>query len=317
MQTLNASQPTNFGCQRIWRWRGWRIRYTFIRPDNEAAAHAPPILLLHGFASSLEQWRHNLYPLSSQHPIYAIDLLGFGGSQKAASQLGADLWVEQTHEFWQTLIGRPVILLGHSLGALVALSAAAAYPDMVERLVMLTLPAARQEMLSGWIQSVATAMERQFSSPLLIRPLFYFMRRPEVIRSVMKRLYIEPEKVDQPVVSMIVQPTHDRGAARTLCYLVRSRTDPDFSPITQALLPGVKVPTLLIWGKEDRVIPSTWGKKMASMNSLVQLVELPDSGHFLYDERPDQVNSLILDFSSPSPKLGEGVGGCRRLSGFS
>ena len=296
MQTLSASSQNNFGSQRIWRWRGWRIRYTFIRPDNEAAAHASPILLLHGFASSLEQWRHNLHPLSAQHPVYAIDLLGFGGSQKAASRLGADLWSEQVYDFWRTLINRPVILLGHSLGALVALSIATTYPDMVKRLVMLTLPAARQEMLSGWIQSVATAMEQKFSSPLLIRPLFYFMRRPQVIRSVMKRLYIEPEKVDQSVISMIVQPTHDRGAARTLCYLVRSRTDPNFSPITQDLLSKVSIPTLLVWGEEDRVIPPTWGRKMASMNPLVRLVELPDSGHFLYDEIPEQVNSLILDW---------------------
>ncbi|MDJ0704707.1 MAG: alpha/beta fold hydrolase [Leptolyngbyaceae cyanobacterium MO_188.B28] len=309
MQTLNASSPITLGCQRIWRWRGWRIRYTFIRPDNEAAAHAAPILLLHGFDCSLEQWRHNLSPLSAQHPVYAIDLLGFGRSQKAASPLDANLWAEQVYDFWRALIGRPVILLGHSMGALVAVSAAATHPDMVERLVMLTLPPARQEMLSGWVQSVAMAMERKFSSPLLIRPLFYFARRPKFIRAVMKGLYMQSEKADQSVVSMIVKPTHDRGAARTLCYLVKSKTDPISSPISQDLLAKVSVPTLLIWGEKDRVIPSTWGRKMAPMNPLVKLVELPDSGHFLYDEIPEQVNSLILDFSSPSHQLGEGIGG--------
>ena len=302
MQTLNALPQNNFGSQRIWRWRGWRIRYTFIRPDDDAANNTPPILLLHGFASSLEQWRNNLYPLSVNHPVYAIDLLGFGGSQKAASLLSADLWAKQVHDFWRALIGRPVILLGHSLGALVALSAAATYPEMVKRLVMLTLPAARQEMLSGWVQTVATAMERQFSSPLLIRPIFYFMRQPNIIRAVMKGLYTKPERVDQPLVSLFTQPTQDRGAARTLCYLVRSRTNPNFSPITKALLSKVTVPTLLLWGKEDRVIPPAWGRNVAPVNSHLQLVELPNAGHFLYDEFPERVNSIILDWLKQRPQ---------------
>ena len=296
MQTPNALPQNNFGAQRIWRWRGWRIRYTFIRPDDNQANNAPPILLLHGFAMSLEQWRNNFYPLSLQHPVYAIDLLGFGGSQKAASLLGANLWAEQVHDFWQTLIGRPVILLGHSLGSLVALSASTTYPKMVKRLVMFALPAARQELLSGWIQTVAAKMEQWFASPLLIRPIFYFMRQPKVIRSVMKGLYVNPEKVDQSLVSLFTQPTQDRGAARTLCYLVRSRTDPAFSPITQALLSQVTVPTLLLWGAEDRVIPVAWGRKVAPVNSHIQLVELPNAGHFLYDELSEQANSLILDW---------------------
>ena len=303
MQPLNASSQNNFGSQRIWLWRGWRIRYTFIRPDDAEANKAAPILLLHGFASSLEQWRHNLYPLSLQHPVYAIDLLGFGQSQKAAALFGADFWAAQIHDFWRALIGRPMILLGHSLGALVALSATSTYSEMVERLVMLALPAARQEMLSGWMQKIAITMEQRFASPLLIRPLFYFMRQPKVIRSVMKGLYTKPEKVDQPLVSMFTQPTQDRGAARTLCYLVRSRTNPDFSPITKELLSKVTVPTLMLWGKEDRVIPPTWGRKIAPMNSHVQLVELPGAGHFLYDEFPEQVNPIILDWIQQRPHL--------------
>lgn len=81
----------------------------------------PPLILLHGFGASIEQWRHNISVLSQQHRVYALDLLGFGASRKAYTQYGVNLWREQIYDFWRTFIGVPAILVGNSLGSLVAL----------------------------------------------------------------------------------------------------------------------------------------------------------------------------------------------------
>ncbi|NER06373.1 MAG: alpha/beta fold hydrolase, partial [Okeania sp. SIO3C4] len=115
------------GSQRDWVWRGWQIRYTYVRCqdcDETLEGHKlenPPILLLHGFGASIGHWQHNINVLSQKHTVYALDLVGFGASEKAIANYDASFWVEQVYEFWQTFIQVPVILIGNSTGSLVSL----------------------------------------------------------------------------------------------------------------------------------------------------------------------------------------------------
>ncbi|NER79810.1 MAG: alpha/beta fold hydrolase, partial [Leptolyngbya sp. SIO1D8] len=248
-------------------------------------------------------WRSNWVALAQHQTVYALDLLGFGASQKAATIFNADLWSHQIYDFWSEFIGVPMVLMGHSLGALVALNSAVNYPQMVERLVMLSLPAAREELLTGWMEWVSRKLEQTFSTPLLIRPLFKFVRQPWVIRGVLRGLYQTPERVDTELVKQIVDPTADRGAARTLCYLVRSRTELQFTPETRKLVSQLTMPTLLLWGQADNVIPLSWGKQIAPINPLVTFLTIPKVGHYLYDEAPEVINQRILTWlQAPIPQ---------------
>lgn len=294
---LPVTTVPRLGHQRLWYWRGWRVRYSFLLPPSAAAQSQPPLLLLHGFGANLNQWRDNLVPLSQQRPVYALDLLGFGASEKAASLYGTDIWTAQVFDFWQTFIGRPAVVVGHSLGALVALSAAAAHPSMVERLVMLTLPAARQELVSGWVDTLARTVEGLFSTPLLMRPLFLFVRRPAFLRRALQSIYLNPERVDQDLLDCFALPPTERGAARTLCYLVRSRTEADFSPSTQTLVASLTIPALLIWGQQDRVVSPAWAEKLVPLNPQLTYLPVPAAGHCLFDEQPELINQLILDWA--------------------
>lgn len=294
LPALDPCDLTSLGEQRCWRWRGWRVRYTVLRASQPS--HNPPLMLLHGFGASLDQWRDNLAPLARDRTVYALDLLGFGASQKAAIAFNTDLWRSQVAEFCQTFIGQPVVLVGHSLGALVALTTAVESPALVSHLVLLTLPAAREELLSGWVETLSRLAERAFSTPLLIRPLFAWVRQPWVIRGALGSIYQVRDRVDDGLVHQFVAPTRDRGAARTLCYLVRSRTDEHFTPQTQILVPKITQPTLLLWGQRDRVIPLRWGQRLAPLNPRVTLVEVPEAGHCLYDEYPEQINHHIQDW---------------------
>lgn len=286
--------PTQMGAQRDWVWRGWQIRYTYIRAGQSNAGM--PILFLHGFGSAMTQWRSNLTTLSEFHTVYALDLLGFGASEKAAARYNVDLWVDQVYDFWRTLIRQPVVLIGHSLGALVALTAATTHPDMVQGLVLMTLPAARQELLAGQLQAIAGRLEGWFTHPLLIRPAFSLIRRPAVLRSALRLVYSDAKNITEDLVESFARPALDRGAAGVFCRLAQARTQSDFSQCTKAMIPLVQVPILLLWGEKDQIIPLAWGRQLISLHADLHLVEIPDAGHSLYDEAADRVNQELLNW---------------------
>lgn len=280
--------------QRDWVWRGWRVRYTYRRAAQVEQDNDPPLLFLHGFGAALTQWQSNLPPISQFHSVYALDLVGFGASEKAAAHYKIGFWVEQVYDFWRMFIRKPMILVGHSLGALVALTAAVTHPDMVQSLILLTLPAARQELLPRWMQVTVGEIESLFASPLFIRPLFYLIRRPRVIRAVLRAVYVNPDRVTEQLVQEFLIPGFDRGAAQALCRLTKARTQNDFSQRTKALLSQVQAPVLLLWGTDDRVIPLTWGRQLPEVGNHITLVEIPEAGHCPYDEQAERVNAEIL-----------------------
>ena len=293
MSTLTSLPSDGFGRQRLWYWRGWAIRYSYAQPADMAARQRPPLVLIHGFGASLEQWRSNLSAWANQQPVYALDLLGFGHSQKPATLLGTQVWQAQVADFCRSVVGQPVILIGHSLGALVALTVAAAQPAVVKRLVLLTLPLARQELIEGWIERLSRRMETLFATPILLRPLFKVVRQPWLIRTILSSIYAQPERVDAELVHSFVRPTLDRGAARTLCYLVKSRTQASFSDTVASLLPQVTVPILLLWGTADRVLPLAWTDKIIPLNPRLTYCQIEGGSHCLYDEEPQRLDQEL------------------------
>ncbi|WP_228052177.1 alpha/beta fold hydrolase [Nodosilinea sp. LEGE 07298] len=295
--TLLSSLPSTLsqsGYQRFWHWRGWRVRYWF--HPGPVGTTVPPLLLIHGFGANLNQWRHNLPALSRVAPVYAIDLLGFGDSEKAATLYGAELWADQVADFIQAVVGQPVALVGHSLGALVALTATHSHSDWVKQLALIALPLEgnREDLVAGWIAALALRVESLVANPLLMRSLFTLVRRPSFLRRALAGIYTVPERVDKDLVNLFALPTCDRGAARTLCYLVRSRTQPSFSPSVKDMMTTLAVPTLLLWGDQDRVVPVAQSKGLANLSPLLTLEVLPGVGHCLYDETDADFNQRLL-----------------------
>ena len=283
------------GTQRDWIWRGWHIRYTYSHPSPlDAAVSTQPILLIHGFGSSLSQWYENIGPLSRHRSVYALDLLGFGGSEKAAIAYNSQLWIDQIYDFWQQFIRCPMTLLGHSLGGLVAASVAVEHPEIVNRLILITLPNSRQDMVTNqWLQTSLGSIERIFASPLLVRLIFKVARQPSLIRKVLQSVYIKRDRVTEEVISHYVTPTRDRGAAQTLCRLTQGATRPNYSKSRRYLLRNIAQPTLILWGQRDNVVPLKGSEADIAANPNLKLITIPDAGHCVFDECADQVNGAI------------------------
>ncbi|ELR99700.1 alpha/beta fold hydrolase [Gloeocapsa sp. PCC 73106] len=292
------------GHQRDWVWRGWQTRYTYLRA--RADSHEPPLIFLHGFGAAIEHWRHNLPVLSENHSVYALDLLGFGGSRKADTNYTIDLWVEQLHDFWATFIGQPVILVGNSIGSLICLMAAARYPEMADRLVMLTLPdiSIRQEIISPWLLPLITGLENLVASPPLLIGLFRIVRSPAVLKRWLGLAYYNQEKITPELVEIIAAPPQDIGATQAFLRLFQSLRKPEFSEPVVPILTEMNIPMLLIWGKKDRIIPPLMAKLLAELNPCIDLIELENVGHCPHDECPEEFNQILTNWLKLKNSIG-------------
>ncbi len=286
----------SIGKQRYWVWRGWQIRYSYLLRDSRR--EAIPILFLHGFGSSLGQWRYVLEPLSARHGVYAVDLLGFGRSQKAPERYGAALWMAQVYDFWRSWINRPMILVGHSLGGSVALAIADTYPAIVQGLVLFTLPPSRAEFFRSPLQAKLASLESiltpSFLLPPLFRLLFYRPWLESIVRQGLRSVYVNKTLVDQDLVNMIVTPPQDPGAVEVLCRLFQSKNKPEYIPHVGRTFPRLKMPILLVWGQQDPIFSIDQGRQLVEQNPWATLVEIEQAGHCAYDEQPDRVTQVLL-----------------------
>ncbi|RPF83467.1 MAG: alpha/beta fold hydrolase, partial [Synechococcus sp. TMED20] len=117
----------------LWQWQDWTIGWSLSQSQSNSEV---AVLLIHGFGANTGHWRFNQQVLAELVPTYAIDLLGFGRSDQPRARLkdepnepgavhyGFDLWGQQVADFCKEVIGRPVLLVGNSIGGVVALRAA-------------------------------------------------------------------------------------------------------------------------------------------------------------------------------------------------
>lgn len=301
------------GNQRDWVWRGWQTRYTYIRPQNPRknnSGASKPLMLLHAFGASIGYWQHNLEIFGKEHTVYALDMLGFGASEKAPANYSIDLWVEQIYDFWKTFVRKPVILIGNSIGSLISLAAAVKYPEMVEGLVMMSLPDPNleKEAIPAFLYPLVVTIKNVVANPLLVKSVFHFIRQPSMLRRGATLAYANPKAVTDELIDILAKPTQDRGAANALTALVIAQNNPNYSPNVKKLLSSLTIPTLMIWGDKDKIIPPKLASEFVRHNENIQLLTFKNVGHFPHYECPEQVNKVILDWieSVSSEQLGIG-----------
>ncbi len=301
------------GNQRDWVWRGWQTRYTYLRAATGESS--TPLILLHGFGASIGHWRQNLAALSQHHTVYALDLLGFGASEKTSAPYSAVFWAEQVYDFWKTFVGQPVVLVGHSVGSMVCLAVAAKYPEMVKGLIMINLPDSSVLEAPEWLQKSITRPFRWslaalgvvtqpllgiakgvLTSPLVFYPLFRLIRSASVIKLWAKQAYATPTAITDEVLEIFSSPAYDRGAVRALRAMIHPRTKAEMDYTARNVLPKLDIPILLLWGEKDRMVPPKLGPLFIKYNPRLTLVAIENAGHCPHDECPEKVNRIILDW---------------------
>lgn len=115
-----APQPWFPYERHTWTWRGYRTSYY-------VAGCGSPVILVHGFGANAKHWRRTMPELARHHKVYAIDLLGFGDSEKPGDrgfQFTTEVWADQVLDFAKEFVGSaPVVLVGNSIGSLTCIIA--------------------------------------------------------------------------------------------------------------------------------------------------------------------------------------------------
>ena len=275
-----------------WNWQGHKIRYT-------VAGKGKPLLLIHGFGASIGHWRKNI-PVLAQggYRVFALDLLGFGGSDKAPMDYTLELWQEQIKDFWSEYIDEPTIFVGNSIGALLSLMLVTNYPEISTGGVLINCAGGlnhRPGDLNPMLSLVMGGFAKLINSPVTGKLIFDNIRRKSQIRRTLYQVYRDRNAVTDELVDMLYQPSCDEGAQKVFASVLTAPA----GDTPDKLLVNLQRPLLILWGEKDPWTPVTGAKiyqELADRNPDVRFEIIEDAGHCPHDENPEAVNSKILEW---------------------
>lgn len=276
----------------FWTWQGHQIQYTVMGTGK-------PLLLIHGFGASIGHWRKNIPVLAaSGYKVFAIDLLGFGGSAKPPLNYTLELWQQQLKDFWDTHITEPTVFIGNSIGALLSLMLASHYPEITAGGVLINCAGGlnhRPDELNLPLRLVMGVFTKLVSSKTFGPFLFNRIRQKSRLRRTLSQAYCNPEAITEELVDIIYQPSCDPGAPHVFASVL---TAPP-GPTPTELLPKIKHPLLVIWGEDDPWTPIAGAaiyQNYREAGQKIEFVPIPKAGHCPHDEKPDAVNPIMLDW---------------------
>ena len=268
---------------------GWPIEFL-------AVGAGPPLVLLHGVGDSAHTWQRVLPDLARTHRVYAPSLPGFGRSAKPA--------VEYTPAFFTDFVGRfldaldlpEAVLVGNSLGGLVAARFALAQPACVPSLVLVDS--------SGLGRDLHLAL-RLLTLPGYGRLVAAWNKTPvgaaQWALGVTGLLLARPRRAPGPWVREQWRMARLRGFLEATVVSLRAQTTirgqrPRVLLLEQ--LPQLSMPILVVWGARDRIVPVAHGRDAVARLARGDLAVIPDCGHLPHLERPRQFLQALQPFLS-------------------
>eukprot|EP00878_Enallax_costatus_P002483 GHUV01002663.1.p1 GENE.GHUV01002663.1~~GHUV01002663.1.p1 ORF type:complete len:406 (+),score=72.01 GHUV01002663.1:129-1220(+) len=282
----------------FWNWKGHKIRYQ--RSGDSAEA----VLLVHGFGGNCDHWRKNTPVLGQKFRTYAIDLLGYGYSDKptprgapANSIYNFDTWGQQSVDFIQDVIGTPAHISTNSVGGLAGLTAGILRPDLVKsvQLINISLRGLHVERQQPWQRPLVAALQRVLKETPLGAAFFGSVATPRTVKNILCQAYANDTAVTDELVDCILKPGLQPGAVDVFLDFISYSGGPLPERLLEQMPPGV--PVSILWGADDPWEDMKEGRRLfAHWPCVTEFVELPGVGHCPQDEAPHLVNPLIEAF---------------------
>lgn len=258
---------------------GWRIHYT-------VHGQGTPVVMIHGFLDSHKTWRRNIESVAQNHRVYAIDVLGFGSSDRVRDPIYT---LKQQAGFLKEFFDAQNIekadVVGHSMGGATSLQFAYDFPDSVHKLVLI---APATYLYDAFPRNGLAGVPRSVSRGVL----GIYERMQGDRANPVKLAYGDPERITQDSIDIRNRMMRAKGQHDALISMSKSRREAN---VPQELN-QVKVPTLIIWGEKDRIVPKHHAHRHLRALPNARLEWIETAGHLPHEEMPEAVNRLLLEF---------------------
>ena len=253
---------------------GLRVHYRDVGPRK-----APVIVLVHGFSSSLHTWEPWVANLRRDYRVITLDLPGHGLTNCLESgKIGTEVFADTVDRVTRALGIDKFTLAGNSMGGGVAWAYALAHPDRLDGLVLVDA--------SGWPESAADAKKGPLVFKLLANPVARrLMKNTDMtilVRSGLRDSFANPDLATDAMVERYTALARAPCHRDALMALSSGRSEADYA--TDAKLSAIKVPTLILHGEQDNLIPVSAGRKFADAIPEAKLITYPDAGHLPQEE---------------------------------
>jgi pimeloyl-ACP methyl ester carboxylesterase len=260
-------------------WQRQGIATTYVQQGKGS----PPILLLHGFDSSVLEFRRLMPLLAQHHQTWVVDLLGFGFTERPDDLDVSPASIEaHLYSVWQTLIQRPMVLVGASMGGAAAIAFTLAFPEAVEKLVLIDS--------AGY--SSGPVMGRFLTDSLGYWVTERFLKKPAVRQKIGEKAYFNKTFASEDAQKCAALHLNCPNWSKSLISFTRSGGYPS----CKARLSEIQVPTLILWGEGDRILGTKDAARFHSAIPQSKLLWVPDCGHVPHLEKPDLAAAAILEF---------------------
>lgn len=277
-------------------WHHAYLSTNGIRLHYVTQGEGPLMLMLHGFPEFWYSWRHQIPEFARNYKVVAVDLRGYNESDKPVEQsaYGLSILVEDIKGIIQGLGYDCCILVGHDWGGAIAWSVGYAYPELVERLIILNVPhpAKFSEGLRTLPQLLKSWYILLFQIPVLPEWILS-QSNCAVLARLLRQTTTSPTTFPPEAIAAYRQAAAKPGALTAMVNYYRNLWQSNiFKQEWEILQP----PTLLIWGEKDVALGKELTLGTQTYVRDLQIRYIPDCSHWVQQERPQLVNQYIREW---------------------
>ena len=237
------------------------------------------VLLLHGFGGDLGNWMFNLDSLAEKHRVLALDLPGHGQSVKTNVDPSLSGMATFVSKFLDVLSVSTVNVVGHSMGGAIAMQLASDSPETVRSLGLICSAGLGPDINSDYLRGFVEAQTHQ------------------ELKLVLQQLFADESLVNLQLVNDILNYKRIDGVEATLNALSKTLISAGEQTFLTDNIVASGIPVLVIWGKQDRIIPVSHAQNYSAAGGSCVEVEIFDSaGHMVQMEKAHDVNRSLLNF---------------------
>lgn len=277
-------------------WSHGRIGTNGIQLHYVTQGEGPLMVMLHGFPEFWYSWRHQIPEFAQDHRVVALDLRGYNDSdrpEEESAYVKSEL-IQDVQGVIEGLGYEHCILVGHDWGGAIAWNFAYAYPQQVEKLIVLNMPHPAKfiEGLRTWQQLLRSGYIFFFQIPFLPEFLLQLSLH-QFLDQALRGMTIDKSTFSDRDIDLYTQAMAKPGALTAALNYYRSAAK-EASPSAQWGI--LQVPTLMIWGEEDQALGKELTEGTEAYVEDLRIRYIPNCSHWVQQERPQEVNSYMREF---------------------